>query len=296
MKNFNLKLLSISTLLNILLLPNSAFAKGFINCSGATCSACNFVDLANELLGWLISMAFLFFAVLAVIAGFNLVTSGGKPDALTDAKQKFVNAFIGLIIILAAFLLVDNVMRALLTNPNDVYVGYGPWSEVKCGSQTQPTYIREGAHTYANAAEFAAESVGITPPSSPSAGSLTQAQAEALLPSGQFTLVSSGSCTDRTKLNCTSLDGIKPNTITRITELQSAVGVPFTITGGTEAGHANSTYSHGNGYKVDIRPTQALNDHIYNNFTKIGPTKYQDKNGNTYYRHEPDHWDVTITN
>ena len=82
----------------------------------------------------------------------------------------------------------------------------------------------------------------------------------------------------------------------RITELQKASGDQLIITGGTEAGHANGTYSHSNGYKIDLRPTTKLNNYITSNFEKIGDNKYKDSSGNTYWRHPPDHWDVTITN
>ena len=112
---------------------------GFVPCSGEGCSACHFVILANTIIKWLITISFLLFAVLAVMAGFKLVTSGGNPSARSAAKSSFTNAFIGLIIIMAAWLAVDTLLRGLLGKDgvlSDGQVsGYGPWSQVQCASQ-----------------------------------------------------------------------------------------------------------------------------------------------------------------
>ena len=124
--------------------PEGTLEKGtgFVPCSGTNCSACDFVVLGNTAVKWLIGISFLFFAVLAVRAGFKLVISQGNPGALTDAKDSFTNAFIGLIIILVAFILVDTIMRQLVKG-SGVIEGYGPWSEVQCSTQVKSELKRE---------------------------------------------------------------------------------------------------------------------------------------------------------
>jgi hypothetical protein len=112
--------------------------SGFVPCSGSDCSACHFVVLGNTAIKWLITISFLFFAVLAVRAGVKLVISQGNSGALTDAKSSFTNAFIGLVIILVAFLLVDTIMRQLVKGSGEV-TGYGPWNEVRCSKQVEST-------------------------------------------------------------------------------------------------------------------------------------------------------------
>lgn len=128
----------------ICLVPDWVYAIPFVPCDGVTvngvgveCSACDFVELGNRIVSWIITMAFLFFAVLAVIAGFKLVTSGGNPEALSSAKQSFINAFIGIIIVLASFLLVDTVMRKLLVGGQGTVNGIF-WATVECHKQTIP--------------------------------------------------------------------------------------------------------------------------------------------------------------
>jgi hypothetical protein len=118
--------------------PTPDSPSGFISCEGRSCSACDFVVLGNTAIKWLITISFLFFAVLAVRAGIKLVTSQGNSSALTNAKESFTNAFIGLIIILLAFLLVDTIMRQLVKGSGEIK-GYGPWNEVVCAKQVEST-------------------------------------------------------------------------------------------------------------------------------------------------------------
>ena len=79
------------------------------------------------------------FAAMAVYAGVKMVISSGNSHALQDAKDMFTNAFIGLFIILAAWLMIDTLLRYVLKNGETGNIdGYGPWSEVKCVTQATP--------------------------------------------------------------------------------------------------------------------------------------------------------------
>jgi hypothetical protein len=80
-------------------------------------------------------------------AGVKLVTSGGNPGALQAAKDSFVNALIGLIIVFAAWLIVDTLMKALVgpaDNPGALklttgqHKGYLFWAEIECTAQVTP--------------------------------------------------------------------------------------------------------------------------------------------------------------
>jgi hypothetical protein len=106
-------------------------------CSGPDCTACNVVDMLNGFIKWIIGFMFLLCAVLITVAGVRLVTSGGNSHTLDEAKGMFTNAIIGMIIILAAWLIVDTVIRGLvgqdgkLATTGDVS-GWLYWSEVQC--------------------------------------------------------------------------------------------------------------------------------------------------------------------
>ena len=124
------------------------------NCSGADCSACNVVYMANGIIKWLIGILCIIFAVLLAIAGVKLVTSGGNPGALDAAKSSFTNAIIGFIIVLAAWLVVDTIIRSLvgnggrLDNGGDVS-GWLLWSEVTCQTQTEVDPYKQWEDTIA---------------------------------------------------------------------------------------------------------------------------------------------------
>jgi hypothetical protein len=112
--------------------------NGLVPCEGAGCSTCDLVVLANTGIKTLLALSFLFFAILAVKAGVGLVVSQGNPGALTKAKESFTNAFIGLIIILVAFLIVDTLLRQILRGGTGDVNGYGPWAKVQCAEQVEP--------------------------------------------------------------------------------------------------------------------------------------------------------------
>ncbi|KAK0465579.1 uncharacterized protein EV420DRAFT_1514993 [Desarmillaria tabescens] len=126
---------------------------------------------------------------------------------------------------------------------------------------------------------------------------LTQAQAEALLIPAGITAFSTGGCTDKNKSTCTSYEGIRSSTVNGVITLKQASGSSsLVITGGTEVGHASGTYSHANGYKVDVRHASVVDNYIKTHFTRIanrdGYPQWQAASGNIYCD-EGSHWDIT---
>ncbi|KAF8744747.1 hypothetical protein RHS02_01781, partial [Rhizoctonia solani] len=99
---------------------------------------------------------------------------------------------------------------------------------------------------------------------------MTQAAAQAKLQAAGIYASSSGGCTTKSNPTCTSYDGILSGTVDNVITLKNACGCAITITGGTETGHASGTYSHANGYKVDIRHASGIDAYVKNSFTKIG--------------------------
>ena len=136
-----MKYLSLAIIFVFILLPDLASAAGFVQCDGVNinglkgCSLCDLVAMGNAILKWLIGVMMVIFAVILVVAGLGLVTSGGNPAAKTAAKEKITNAIIGLVIVLAAWLLVNTIMKALLVGGNGQINGV-LWSTVQCQTQT----------------------------------------------------------------------------------------------------------------------------------------------------------------
>jgi hypothetical protein len=124
---------------------------------------------------------------------------------------------------------------------------------------------------------------------------LTHSQATAALSSSGISWSSSGGCSDRNNPTCTSFEQVNVATIQGIQTLKSASGCSINVTGGTETGHASGTYSHWNGYKLDISKYSCIGSYITNTFTYIGGSRWQSGAGNIYYD-EVNHWDITYYN
>jgi len=125
---------------------------------------------------------------------------------------------------------------------------------------------------------------------------LTHSQATSRLRGAGITWSSSGGCSDRYNSTCTSFEQINSGTIDGVITLRNASGCAINITGGTETGHASGTYSHWNGYKVDISFNTCISNYITGSFTYIGlrsdgAPQYKSAAGNIYAR-ESSHWDI----
>jgi hypothetical protein len=77
---------------------------------------------------------------------------------------------------------------------------------------------------------------------------------------------SSGGCSDRNNGRCTSLDSINCKSIQEIIQYKKKSGCATIITGGTETGHSSGTYSHWNGYKIDIGLNSCHKSYIESTF------------------------------
>ena len=91
--------------------------------------------------------------------------------------------------------------------------------------------------------------------------------------------------------------GLRQSTIDGLAQLKEECGCDLTVTGGSELGHSEGSFSHGAGYKADLRLTPELNNYIESNYERVGTRSdgaalYRDPDGNTYAR-ESTHWDIT---
>jgi hypothetical protein len=137
-------------------------------------------------------------------------------------------------------------------------------------------------------------------PAAASGYTMSQGAAQSALSAAGISWSSSGNCTSRTNSTCTSFDQINSGTIDGVITLHRASGCQVVITGGTETGHASGTYSHWNGYKVDVRTstttTTCIDRYIRGNFAFIGnrgdgAPQYRSGSGNVY-ANEGSHWDI----
>jgi hypothetical protein len=129
MKNFSIFKLTqiVSVILGFVLVlaPLAAFAQltlpdaggtGLSNCFGG---ACTISQLILTVINIILALAGLIAVLVLIIGGFRYVTSFGNEEAVGQAKKMIINAILGIIIIILAFVVVRVVQNVFL-NPRNL--------------------------------------------------------------------------------------------------------------------------------------------------------------------------------
>ncbi len=109
----------------LVLMPVVVFGQsnGLVPCGydNNPCDTGDAVAFVNGLISFLITMLGVIAVIVLVIVGVQMVVSAGDPSAMKAAKDRFTNIVVGIIIILAAWLVVDTIMRMLTGSGLDVW-------------------------------------------------------------------------------------------------------------------------------------------------------------------------------
>jgi len=227
-----------------LLTPFAVFAQetgGFlplVPCDGVNtvCDLCQLIKLGDNILNFLIAVS----VILAVIgfawAGFRMMTSAGNMGQVESAKAMFTNIIIGLIVLLAAWIIVDTLMKMLLNNELDkaikdqnITYEFGLWNEITCGGVPwDDNQFLDYQLSHSNAAEQ--------------------------LSKPGIDVVSSGNCNDASNPSCTSLEGVQQSVIDSVIAIdQACPSCDIVVTSGSEGnGQAHQNSCHAAGTCVDI--------------------------------------------
>lgn len=111
------------TILVTLLMPSVAYAT-----TGAPSEVTAFTADALSIITIISALASVFFLIRG---GYIYITSSGKPDALEDAKKTIRNALIGLVLILAANIIISVFTGALTGNGDSTTLGNISLSQVE---------------------------------------------------------------------------------------------------------------------------------------------------------------------
>ena len=99
-------LVALGVMAFLFVLPMVSIAADLVpECGGENqpaCQACYAVELVNNVVSWLVMILGVIAAILIVVAGARLVTSGGNASAMEAAKSSMSNLIIGYIIVLSA--------------------------------------------------------------------------------------------------------------------------------------------------------------------------------------------------
>lgn len=100
-----------------------AFPSRIVPCSGVDCTMCDLAVMAQNIINTGILLAVFLSGVLFAYAGWLYLTTVVE-DKVSTARSIFTNVLIGLVIILAAWLVVDVIMKTFLGG------SFGPWNSV----------------------------------------------------------------------------------------------------------------------------------------------------------------------
>ncbi|MDD5721483.1 MAG: hypothetical protein PHT16_03515 [Candidatus Pacebacteria bacterium] len=110
----------------ILIIPVVSLAGStpLVQCD-TNCGFKEFMDLINRVIHFILfDMVIPISAIMFVYAGFLFVTSGGSSGARTRANSVFTNTVLGLIIAVAAFLIIKTVLYIL--GYSGSWIGFNP--------------------------------------------------------------------------------------------------------------------------------------------------------------------------
>ncbi|MCH8889054.1 hypothetical protein IID26_01355 [Patescibacteria group bacterium] len=93
------------------------------------CNFCDLVQLSQNIINFLVGFAIFVAVLLFVYAGFLYLSAGANEENVKRAHKLFGSVFIGFILVLASWLIIDTIMKAFVgDNPS-----FGPWNNLGCG-------------------------------------------------------------------------------------------------------------------------------------------------------------------
>ncbi len=114
-------------------------AQGLVTCSGPDCNFCSFMAMVQNVINWLVGISVVIATIGLAIAGYKLVYSQGNASAVSYAKSLFFNIITGIILIMAAWFMIDTLLK--LTTGD----AFGMWNQIdpqNCGGMYEaPTEL-----------------------------------------------------------------------------------------------------------------------------------------------------------
>lgn len=107
------------------------------------CTTCGLVTLAHNLIQLAVFMSVVIAAIMFAYAGALYLFSAASPANISKAHGIFWDVLLGLVLVLAAWMIVDVIMKVLYGDgPQD----WGPWNEILCGvTSERDCRVVEGA-------------------------------------------------------------------------------------------------------------------------------------------------------
>ena len=216
--------------------------------AGKPCTICDIWVLADKIVNFVWFLATPILIVVLIIGGFIYLTSGGNPKKTEQAKSLLTSAIVGIIISLAAFLIIDTILKTLVRQ-DFTWPSWNTITTNDCPRPLEPTTV--------DLSKLPKPDIIIKP------GTYGDAEARRLIELAGIAVTSSENCSNQLNPKCTSFEGIPKSAVDYILELdrrcnsQNLTCGRFVITGGTEVGHI----THGTNKSVfDISPLNPPSD------------------------------------
>lgn len=308
---------------------------GLVSCGNSSnpilatmCNLCDIGTLIQNIINFLILLSIPLLAGLFAWAGILYFTAQGGSESIDKAHRIFKSVFIGFVMVVMAYFVVQTLLSAILDQQN--FFTSGSWSNLQCADPSHnpsnadynPQNPDARPRTSSISQLFSAiTTMGgsittggtVSPtqtPTTPTGDVYSDQRARAALAaacSGNecFTYTSTGSCSDPNNSSCTSLDGVRQATVARLTTLQSECGCTINISGGTEVGHGTPGAGnvHTNGTAFDLSKNSNL-DRVITNYPAVTPVSigggatapaYRAPDG-TLFINEGSHWHLQMQN
>lgn len=125
--------------------------KGLVPCKGPDCNWCSLIQLIQNLINYAIYLGVLIAAIVFAYGGASYMMMGTKyigdgGEGFEHAKKILMGVIWGLVAILAGWLVVDTLLKALVDDAK-----FGVWNKIECqttatteGGYSLPTNARTG--------------------------------------------------------------------------------------------------------------------------------------------------------
>jgi hypothetical protein len=129
--------ISIVILLVVIFYPYYASQAALVTCGigenkDVRCTLCHLVAGFKTLVDFLVGMLAIVFLFSVAIAGLMYTISTGNETMINSSKGFLKAAFIGLVVTLGAWLIVNVVILTVLPARPDLGVGVSKWNDFQC--------------------------------------------------------------------------------------------------------------------------------------------------------------------
>jgi hypothetical protein len=262
------------------------------DCPGSSAGWGCVLLLIKNLINFALSLGVLACVAVLAYAGGLWVLNPLKAEFREQGRGMLINAVVGLVIALAAWLII-NTFTVVLTGK-----GVETWTaQIGIGDKCLPTASDVTGGGTANLGGSTAPNVTVE---TGNEASVRQALASAGITINK-NACPSGVAYQNVPGGCTSVGGFQAATVNQIINVKNICG-GVEITGGSELGHADGGASHASGSKVDLATNidscieGGSGGYFSRSETRGSDARYVDKCGNEYVREtSPNHWDITVS-